>query len=473
MKKKVASMLSLVGILSCAQNTAFAEQWGEIAKLKNFVSQKDTHQTLTNIIAMDAMRLNESALDTEHRPWSDTFWPDVKGSIAYPYAESHFLANPLWWSLNRKFVANRDDLHYRLFFGDVSQDEIDVLSPAEKYDLLVGDKDFSLTRNVVDMVDTRGGVNLLASWSGVCHGWSPASLMLPRPKHSFQVMSPIGRQITFYPADVKGLASFLWGKSAVQASAKVEGYQCQSGARGTKFGRLVDPRCFDVNPAFLHLTTVNQIGLNHRGFIMDRNYKSEVQNQPVWAYRFRYFRVTDRHANPGMSLQDATTPVKDGWDPYRHFRSPNAVSLVGVEATFFYGKENGPNHEATDNTSFDKNLTYTTKYDLELNQAGDIIGGEWREFDDSAAPTLVEQVEYQHPDVIWLVPPGVKAYSVGDFDVKTEWNGSSPVPSGWLPAAIKAASYSTDELIKGANVKMPTPQPLAKVVDTLIDLSRK
>jgi hypothetical protein len=451
---------------------ARAEGWGEIPKLQEFIYRQDV---VTNAYAIEALGLNESSLPQDSLPWSDTYWPDVKGSIAYPYAESHLIPsiNFLLWGPNRPYIANRGP--YRAGLATASQAAIDALAPAEKYDLLMGDPGFTLTNRVVAMIDALSAAGLTSYWSGVCHGWSPASLTLPRPKHPFALGAPNGRSITFYPSDVKALASFLWGKSLAQGSTKVEGWQCQSGARANKYGRLVDPRCFDVNPGFFHLVMANQIGINKRGFVMDRNYRAEVQNQPVYAYRLRYYRVSDRHPNFVRTVRDAVLPRAGlRWDPFKSFRDPRGVSLVGVEVTVWYAKERDPLHASIDGPEYDKHEDFTIRYDLELDAQGDIVGGEWRESDAAAAPTLVEQIAYQHPDLIWVVPPELRAYSIADADIGgVEWDGSGTVPDAWRQAAIKAAQFEDVQRAKSGPVTIPRPQPLGKVVDLLIKKSRE
>ena len=51
-----------------------------------------------------------------------------------------------------------------------------LLSPAEKYDLLVGDANYGLTKQMWNAGkgyhDRYGSVE---SWMGYCHGWAPAA----------------------------------------------------------------------------------------------------------------------------------------------------------------------------------------------------------------------------------------------------------------------------------------------------------
>src|SRR5262249_19889237 len=143
---------------------------------------------------------------------------------------------------------------------ELSEDEIGDLSPAEKYDLFLGDPKFSLTRNIYKMVDELSDDNRTAAWTGICHGWSPASLSLPHPWHAFKVRAAQGQMITFYPADIRALESYLWGKSLAQEYVKVEGTRCREKAPAEDInGRILQPECFDVNPGMFHLVAVNQL----------------------------------------------------------------------------------------------------------------------------------------------------------------------------------------------------------------------
>lgn len=279
----------------------------------------------------------------------------------------------------------------------------------------MGDANYTFWTKMIARVDQLGSsdVNLLSTWSGICHGWSPASLTLDRPLHGVKVMSPLGREITFYPDDIKALASMTWGtafgnEGNAQNYTKVEGWQCQTGAKSNHEGRLTDPRCQDVNPAFFHMAMVNQIGLNKHGFVMDRAFKAEVQNQPTYAYRFKYYKVSDRHINAGIPLDQAKVMIASSyWDRFKNYRSPKAVALVGVEADVWYGKENyNPDHTWTDSPAHDATAVFTIHYDLELDIHDEIVGGEWREYED--APTVVEQLSYGHPDIMWLAPQDSK-----------------------------------------------------------------
>lgn len=486
MKMNLAACIGLVSAIAALPATpALAEQWGSRDKLQDFVSRIDV---LTNARAIGAKNLNSAKL--AKRPWSSTFWPDLLGSVNWRYTVDstsdasynlHMILGG--WGAgkgrilnNSTFMSNaskhRDIMSY-------SQEELDAMSPGEKYDIVMGDHvNYTFFNKVISRIDQLERLDLLATWAGVCHGWAPASLTMDRPDHGVVMASPSGRVIRFWPDDIKALASFAWGTAFggdAQDKTKVEGWQCQTGATTNKWGRLLDPRCADVNPAFFHLVAINQIGLNQRGFVMDRNYRAEVQNQPTFAYQFKYFKVTDRHPTAGLSFDGAKVlRASASWDPYKEFRSKKSVALVGVEATLWYGHEEyHPSHASwTDNASKDQTKTLTIRYDLELDANDEIVGGEWREYDNAGRPTLAQQVAYQHPDIMWLVPPGLKPQSPGDADITSAWDGTGTAPADWRTAALKSARKTYADRVRGHEITRLAPQPLTKFVDLLLARSK-
>jgi hypothetical protein len=479
---KIARWLSLFATVSAAfQGVAHAQPWGEIDELKEFVTRD---QVVTNARLMETGRLMESGLP--ETPWSSDFWPDMKGSIADPYNETGqgplgIPINRIMLSANLSNLKSRASLHQQAVqnINSIDETKFDNMSPTEKYDMLLGDPNFTMTNQVIKMVEVEDSIGIVAPFSGVCHGWSPASLYMPRPEHKITLMSPFGRPVNFYPFDIKALATFLWGKTPAANMVHFQGNKCYSGGHVTKYGRLVDPKCFNANPAMFHLVLVNQLGLNHRGFIVDRKDDSSVWNHPVYAYRSKFFKVTDRKPTPGVSFDEAKVLASGlQFDPYREFRSPKTSSIVGVETTFWYGVENkNPDHTPTDDPSKDHTDHQTIRYDLELDVNDNIVGGEWREYDEADAQTLFEQVGWTHPNTIWLVPPGLSAFSPGDvYADGTSWDGSGTVPAAWRDAAVKYASSATigvDDPKTGKLVTVPNPQALGQIVNLLIELSRK
>lgn len=324
----------------------------------------------------------------------------------------------------------------------------DVQSPAEKYDRLVGDANFTLTRSMIragaPYADGNGEVEL---WFGLCHGWAPASFMIPRPARGVKVIGADGQSIHFRPSDLKALATLLWANAA--GATRFVGGRCEQKEPDRDGGyREKDPDCRDTNPATWHLSVVNQIGVAKRSFVMDVSGNNEVWNQPVYSYQYGYVNpITKKSA---AKLGDARVSLRDyAEDKYARFRSPEARYVVDIVMSVHYVAETSPSRENLDSAENDVRRAVTYTYDLELGEGGEIVGGEWH--------------SSIHPDFLWLPVRGGKARSDGDRQLEASgdyhtWSGREPLPAAWRRAA---------------SVSMRREQPLGRIVERLLAISRE
>lgn len=485
LKKSVITAL-LATTLFQSITIARAEQYGERPEIVDFV---ENSMAVTNLYAIDNMGLNKSALAI--RPWSDDYWPDIEGSIARRY-EPGFMRQPRWnplglatktagmlWEFNsagmKKVLAQTIDK-----YASLTEDEIAVLSPAEKYDILLGDENFTFTKMIIQRGDDLKENKLIIFFSGICHGWTGASLTMPRPEKTVTAINPHGKRVTFYPSDIRGLASYLYAAALVnpfgQPEQKMNGNNCQTNfnAKYTtdSYNRILDPKCNDVNPAFFHLTLVNQIGVNQRAFIMDRKSQHAVDNQPVYGYKYTYFNPET--GRPAGSLNDAKIPLDGRFDSHHDYRPKSAKYIVGVNLEVDYMAWITPGMEKTFSPADDKMAKWHTKYDLELNEAGDVIGGEWRYVDPDRPNAWDLAVHFDHPDFLWMPTKEAKAWSStyeGNIDSST-WSPTQPFPANVKETALKASSYIYPKR-EFDIIATHVPSPLTKVVDWLIAESRK
>ena len=271
-------------------------------------------------------------------PWTDSYWPKNKGGIAYRWLtnESH----------NYQEIPYEDALN-------LSEEEVGRLSPAEKYDLFVGNREYALTFRIK-------GENrpTTPAWQGYCHGWTAASIAFEEPT-PILVTNPDGLRIPFGSSDIKALLTYLqgeivtsnhWGKETIPflQNTRSVGATCLSDDPN-------DPSCIDTHPAAFHIIMANEIGRKGRAFGIDATTTREKWNHPVHTYRTT---VLNRYA-----------PSSDA--------NADTVEVVLVETEVFYTTEIEPYWEATTGTAnhADKSATYT--YALELNRDGEIIDGEW------------------------------------------------------------------------------------------------
>ena len=100
------------------------------------------HKPIFNLQQLGSITQGEIS----HQLWSDDYWAKYAGGLAYRYAEPGFwldLNNPKPndWQVPGMHVLRNQPAAMLIRNG-----RADKLSPAEKYDLLVGDANYSLTK---------------------------------------------------------------------------------------------------------------------------------------------------------------------------------------------------------------------------------------------------------------------------------------------------------------------------------------
>ncbi len=321
--RRIAAFLFLTAISNIANARSHDLLLGQ-ERCETDASQnasKDVSQCYeSNFNTLAALPLSKRA-DAAHTHWSDTYWPNYVGGIAYRWQTKK---TP--WGLPHPDLL---DLH------TMSPDELKKLSPAEKFDIYRALKsgqslDYTLTHTVLRSTDPKE-----KHWEGICHGWSPASINHPEPLPvSIDVA---GVHLEFGSSDIKALLDYYYG---------VYAYDLREVEQVGSHSRRVDAGDF-------HLILANQLGKLHRGFVVDIDPTPEIWNQPVVAVDFQY------------SGQDWGRG-KDG-----------SREKVHVTATLHYIKESAPTWQPniSDNIKFEK--THVYQYVIKLDHDGMITGGEW------------------------------------------------------------------------------------------------
>ncbi len=527
-KKLILGMLVLSG-MTLAQN-ASSNIYPHVALPKEEIVKRSIRLTedekpIMNVFEMEKKGLNEG--EPVKQPWSGSFWPLNKGMIAANYSQDRMwqLKGELLWKPNyNEYVTRREGSLTRI--DEWEEWEIDLLSPAEKYDIALGDKSFNLTDKIWDYasrwgsekqnafvtaIDLPAGGNWelakkndkLGLWEGICHGWATAAGHYPRPEKSVKVKIPgTNKKITFYPTDIKALVSLLWANSLIQDNVIMEGLRCkEKQAKKDRFGRYIDdevaagddalmPRCADVHPGIMHIILANVTGLQKRSFVVDVKAEASVSNQPVSGYWFQYFNP--RNGN-FYGLEDSIISRAEygDKDPFRSARHKDTKYIVGVQTTLYYTDWERPHQTDIDGDEYDKIEDKTFNYDLELDENYNIIGGQWRSTRTSKPAFFMKPfVHTNQPDFFWIVPKNWKTYFNGAGGVENWENKKEAVPASWLKSAEMAHSFiyqqtkefGWNEKCKVTNgsstrevpcdLKYPRPQPLQKFVDALVEMSQ-
>ncbi|MFT6630601.1 MAG: hypothetical protein ACJAS4_000543 [Bacteriovoracaceae bacterium] len=568
----------------------------------------------------DIVNENMSKAQTKVKPWSASYWPLSKGTVADPYSDNvvgyYVDAGWLVWKNNYKDLKERRSTVHKEI-DSLSEKELALLSPTEKYDVLLGDKTFDLTRRVSEYMNDWGSKKMnafitdlrlvdenaldlankyvswgwyktadeafekdyelqgslsvenalslvkigsynnvteafseavemakaqegnyvlakqssfMAGWEGICNGWSTAAGNIPRPRKAISFKLPNGKNLKFYPSDIRGLASLYWVNSFIQNTLVNDengnyqsggtisaGNRCNTDAKEDEWGRLYDSeddpfngrnyktgkrdaRCSGVHPAKWHLGIVNLIGKQGRSFIVERKVGPAVDNHPMHSYEMKYF-------NPVTGEEDGSISSKivriDSNDQFRQMRNPNARYIVGVETTMTYLNYLVPSRENKTSEEDDKDVDKTMMYDLELDGNYDIVGGQWRAVK-IGKPRRVkrpgskirkkEKRNHNQPDFFWAVTKNWK--ETGLFDDNTgleEWKDKTTAPPASYADNAKGAhaltifqkySYNAGQKCNMVDQKtgklravscekeINRPQPQSNVLNVLIERAK-
>lgn len=290
--------------------------------------------------------------------WSDFYWPSRKGGLANRWA-TNMGGNP--WSYGLFSFNNLQRM---------SPQQIAALSPAEKYDILKGDQNYSLTN-----YERRRNSPTQPAWAGLCHGWAAATINFPAEPGPVTLRSAAGIDVPFGAADVKGLLALVQQYRRGASDFIGIGQRCNGlGFSGSPFANFTQPECRDVNAGAFHIILTNYLGLQRQAFVADIAESAEVWNFPMNAF---YTRI-------------------EGLQPYYRNAAPGTAQILRVSTNVRYAAVGNPQWRRTGMQSGQVSYRYT----LELDRAGNIIGGEW--------------LQARRPDFLWLQAPPVFSDYLGD-----------------------------------------------------------
>lgn len=386
-------------------------------------------------------RMEETGLtsgEVETQPWSDWYWPIAVGQLSYRYNDSTMMNAMNTTGLDEKNMWTWVNNWHRQQ-GSMPAD-INALSPSEKYDLLMGDTNYTLTKKMLEAgTYYQQNFGKVEAWMGLCHGWSPASYMLPRPSRSLTLKTPNGEDVTFLPTDLKALGTLLWSNGRQQN--KFVGGRCnqKNPAKDPVSGKVLDSNCFDTNPGSWHMTVVSHVGAMKRPFVMDATFDYEVWNHPVTGYKYSYFNPQTMEYTD--SLEAAKVALSEfGEDKFAGFRGPEATTIVGVTMEVDYLVETRPSSSEINLPEEDAFHSVSYTYDLELNEAGEVVGGEW--------------YTNSHPDFLWTPYEGSRADSVVDDYISMD---ELPLDMIGHPRLLEMAPYASENA-----------QPIGRVVEAML-----
>jgi hypothetical protein len=375
---------------------------------------------VTNLAEMARLGINSGATNIDL--WSGHYWPHYQGSLGVRYRDNAFMSLMKDHEQYDKFKELKEKTPLYTYGGKES-----LLSPAEKYDLVVGDPLMSLTMFSWEIGEKAEKLGKVPTWRGICDGWSAASQMMPRPTKSVTLKTSSGTPITFYPEDIKALGSQLYARA--QKNVIFLGKRCYPVVG------LFSGGCDATNPGALHKAIVNRVGLLKKSFNADISGSSEVWNYPIKSYKLTYYNVLSDVESGDFKK------VYEVFEKKHRFKKSNrrherTYAIVGVKAEVIFSDMRDAHKLETDSREQDVNLAKTYLYDLELDRNFTILGGEWYS---------------SGPDFIWA--PNDVTYPVSDGEVPTK-----PVTG--------------NEIRRAAQISSKVGQPLSIIVQKLFEESK-
>lgn len=362
----------------------------------------------------------------EASAWSDDYWRLTRGATSYRYGEGKDFNN--WTEVIRSY---EQPAQWRGLVGQLAsvkeietkiQQAIRHWSPAEKYDLAVGDEAFTLMQEQRQegAYYSKQYKNLSEwSWMGICHGWAAASIIVPAPVRPVTVTGPRDLRVTLNPHDIRALVSLAWANGESQSNFIGGRCNINNPATSRFNGRLIQQECFDTNPATLHLAVTNLIGRAKVAMVADHSFSAEVWNNPMVRYSLTFFNPVTKAMSAKLDKSVLVDFNDKGFvkvDRFRHpkfnTRGKNVDKVVGVTLTVDYVNEVSP--AIGNRPAENEYLRATYVYDLELiekNGAYAITGGEY--------------YSNQHPDFLWVPQRNAVALSAWDVGAgRVEYKGT-------------------------------------------------
>lgn len=393
-------------------------------------------------------------------PWSASYWPIRNGAISVRYNKNYSMNTIGIWDFSRNSWKSQYTLSQSIYkysqpsewnsiAASQRQAYVDyIYSPAEKYDILVGDSNFGLTAYLKRYSSQFSQNGDCPGWYGICHGWAPASFRYPKALKSVTLTAADNlTRVTFLPNDIYALTSLFWANASFTTRflGAICPYSDSSQIKSDPYtGLYLDPQCSAINPGAFVLAMGNELGIKKLNAILDPSSDGEIWNQPIKSYTMRFFNVlTKTFAASVAEAKQPVNRVKASTDSFMRFISNrvsyNTVSIVGVFMTYTYSVETEPVHNNQPNQFYSK--TDQTIASLELDAYNNIIGGEW--------------LTNKHPNFMWK--PDEASTPAGKYDsVSPSFTGST---------------YSLQQLSTYAKASSQYGQPLKTVVDYIVNLA--
>jgi len=284
-------------------------------------------------------------LTNEKAPWGGNYFSWKYGGLSTRWGA---------FSQDSKYpISNQLDYNK---VKNMTTDQIARLSPAEKLDIYLGYTDFRITKQ--ELKNRGPETNNIFSWEGFCNGVRAAGALTSEPIKTITVKSPDGKEVKFYPADLKILigATYFYLNNL--------GY----GQFGSNNSIAPNAGVFDIALRLL-------VGDKEKVFFFDNNQSEQIWNHSVVGY--------------SRTVIEDVRPARQG-----EIFPNNAIKALSYKLTLYHMGEtsledmNSPTKPRISNLSpcCVEQEIYT--YTLYLNANNTIVDGKW--------------LNNLYPDTVWF-----------------------------------------------------------------------
>lgn len=298
-------------------------------------------------------------LNEKLAPWAGNYMAMQKGGITARWKQGPrtYASRTLDMTDQNQFLSVNQTLAR---IKKMTPEQIDLLSPSEKYDIFVSDYEFWSTEYERFQ---RGPLRELKpqSWEGFCNGMRAAGICTKEPTKKIIVQNKEGISVPFEPADIKALlgAAYFYVEKYAQIGEN----------------NYISSLEVDLNPAIFDLAIRTFIN-SGKAFIIDsdgrvKNGSSEIWNESVVGY-------TRSTSQPRSLMPD---------EQVGYNRLAVDVSLtihllgeVDIETSNRRTQHLVANRKLTN----EMNVAYT----LYLDEQGQIVSGKW--------------LSKKNPDFVWF-----------------------------------------------------------------------
>jgi hypothetical protein len=337
------------------------------------------------------------AVEVKRVPWSGSFWPTFKGSIAHrpsdgqdtawgwsaPGYHHELLSSDALVASATRSEVDPNDPSITIYSGGA----LDRVSPVEKLDIAAGRADRKLSD--IDYYGNTVRVRVWGKsamseapnqirWHGLCNGFAAAAIHTTEPKagdlFSWVYTGENGKKfrfrVRFGSGDLKALASYQYALKTWDAT--------HPGFHQVGLGncdRATGVGCQGLNAGTFHILMTNIVGVRRESLVFDADPSHEYWNYPVVGYEITRQSLRPYYRANGNTTRWARGNAAEG--------ATHEVRIV-MNAHFMGEADWSPFHHASKNRQ--RVFTRTYEYLVEAAPGADglagsaddlVLGGRW------------------------------------------------------------------------------------------------